>query len=186
MNTNPQGIALGPDGHLWFAEEQADQIGEAIPHPDDGPSIVSVRRVGIHNQPTTLVLTFNQPLDPTTATNLANYQLFGPNLRPVRITSAVHDQAADTVTLSPASRLNVHWNYLLTVVGTPPNGVRDAFGTLLDGAGTGEPGSDYQATITWRNLVIRQTSAAVKRAQLAAARLAQAEAKAAALAPRHR
>ena len=172
INTNPLGIAVGPDGNLWFAEEQADQIGEAFFHPDDGPQFLSVARLGVHNQPTSLVLAFNQPLDATSAENVGNYALVGPNRRPVRIAAALYDAAAGTVTLLPASRLNVHWNYTLTVVGTAPHGVRNTFGDLLDGAGTGQPGSNFQAAINWRNLIIDSRAAA--RATRAAALAARA------------
>jgi virginiamycin B lyase len=154
VNTGPEGITVGPDGHLWFAEQIADQIGEAILHPADGPQVLSVSRLGVHTQPTSLVLAFNQPLDATSAQNLSNYQLVGPNKRTIPIRSAVYDAAAGTVTLAPVSRLSLHASYALTVVGTAPNGIRDIYGDLLDGAGTGQPGSDYHATITARNLVL--------------------------------
>lgn len=154
INSNPQGITVGPDGHLWFAEAQADQIGEGVIHPADGPRVTSVSRYGYHAQPTSLVLAFNQPLDAASARDAANYAIVGPNHRPVRIAAAVYDATANTVTLVPAARLNVHWNYTLTVNGTAPRGVRDVYGTFLDGAGTGQPGSDYVTTITRSNLVL--------------------------------
>src|SRR5262249_10699905 len=37
FGAEPLGITLGPDGHLWFAETAADQIGEVTLRPDDGP-----------------------------------------------------------------------------------------------------------------------------------------------------
>jgi hypothetical protein len=37
---------------------------------------------------------------------------------------------------------------LLTVVGTPPGGLTNTSGIFLDGAGTGQPGSNYTATIS--------------------------------------
>ena len=51
---------------------------------------------------------------------MANYQIVGPNGVPVAITSAVYDATADTVTLSPKTRLDLHKIYTLTVNGKGP------------------------------------------------------------------
>jgi hypothetical protein len=120
---------------------------------DDGPTVASLQRFGIHMQPTTLVLTFNDGLDPTSASNLANYKIVGPDGRTVAISSATFDAALNTVTLRPKTRINLHHTYELTVVGTGARGVRDTHGTLLDGANNGQPGSNYTGSLTWRNVV---------------------------------
>jgi hypothetical protein len=57
-----------------------------------------------------------------------------------------------TVTLVPAHRLDIHNTYRLTVDGAAQSGVRGATELLLDGKGDGNPGSDYEAPITWRTL----------------------------------
>jgi streptogramin lyase len=158
FNTAPQGITTGPDGNLWFTEAKADQIGEGIIHASDGPQITRVERVGFHFAPTTLVLTFNEPLDPTSAQNVGNYRIVGPRGWTIPVVSAVYNAANDTVTLSPSSRLNVHAAYQLTVNGTGSSGVKNIFGDLLDGAGTGQPGSDFVATLTRKNLVIARST----------------------------
>lgn len=44
----------------------------------DGPQVTSVKRYGIHWMPTSLVLYFNQPLDPSTSQRVADYQIIGP------------------------------------------------------------------------------------------------------------
>jgi hypothetical protein len=66
----------------------------------------------------------------------------------------VYDSATQTVTLTPARRLNRHRVYQLTITGTGPSGVADTHGNLLDGRGNGEPGSDFVTTVTASNLVI--------------------------------
>jgi hypothetical protein len=48
--------------------------------------------------------------------------------------------------------LNLHWSYQLTINGTTPLGLSNPEGTLLDGAGTGEPGSNFVTTLGWKNL----------------------------------
>ena len=47
------------------------------------------------------------------------------------------------MTLTPARQLYLFGHYQLVVNGTSPTGVSDIYGNLLDGAGTGRPGSDY-------------------------------------------
>jgi hypothetical protein len=130
------------------------QTVEAVTNPaDDGPTVVNVKRFGIHMQPTELVLSFNDGLDPTSAQNLSNYKIVGPAGHAVRIGSAVFDDATNTVTLHPTRRINLHHTYRLTVIGTGPHGVTNTEGIPLDGADTGNPGSDYTGTLTWRNIV---------------------------------
>jgi hypothetical protein len=48
-------------------------VGPAI--ATDGPLVMSFQRFGYHSQPTVLVLSFNEPLDPATASNSANYTI---------------------------------------------------------------------------------------------------------------
>jgi streptogramin lyase len=127
--------------------------------PGDGPRVKSLKRFGIHSQPTTLVLTFNEALDPARAQNLANYSLVTAVLhghtvvtgQAIPINQAVYNSAAHTVTLFPAQQLNVHLLYQLTVNGTAPDGLTDTLGRLLDGNGSGKQGSNYVALITARN-----------------------------------
>src|SRR5262249_30147727 len=72
----------------------------------------------------------------------------------VRIKSAVFDAATNSVTLRPAERINLHHTYRFTVIGAGSAGVRNMQGTPLDGADTGIPGSNYEGTLTWRNVVL--------------------------------
>ena len=102
-----------------------------------GRKVESVKRYGIHMQPTVLVVSFNEALDPASAMNLRNYRITGPAGRSVRIRSAVFDAATNTVTLRPADRINLHHTYHLTLVGVGPDGIRNTQGELLDGADTG-------------------------------------------------
>ena len=130
-----------------------ETVHAVIPPRVDGPTVVTVKRFGIHMQPTELVLSFNDGLDPASAQNLSNYKIVGPDGHAVRIGSAVFDDATNTVTLQPTRRINLHHTYRLTVIGTGPHGVTNTEGIPLDGANTGKPGSDYTGTLTWRNVV---------------------------------
>jgi hypothetical protein len=127
---------------------------EGKPAPSDPPTVVSVQRFGVHMQPTVLVLGFSEGLDPAFAEDLRNYKIVGPSGRSIRIRSASYDPTAKTVTLLPRTRINLHHNYHLTVNGTGAGGVTDAQGTSLDGADNGLPGSNYTATLNWRDVVL--------------------------------
>ena len=128
----------------------------------EGPRIVGLERLGYHNLPTSLVLTFNMPLDPSHARDVHNYVLratvedgrltFRPTHR-IAILSAVYDPVVNRVTLRPASRLDLHRAYQPTVSGAPFKGLREAHGVPLDGVGTGQGGSDYVATILGFNVI---------------------------------
>jgi streptogramin lyase len=124
--------------------------------PGDGPRVLMLQRFGIHSEPTTLVLTFNEALDAARAQNLANYQLRtaarrGQMIRTgrrIRISQAVFNPTTNTVTLLPAERLPLQRLFQLTVNGVAPNGLTDTQGRLLDGNGSGTPGSNYVALIS--------------------------------------
>ncbi|SIO55552.1 hypothetical protein SAMN05444166_5109 [Singulisphaera sp. GP187] len=127
-----------------------------------GPTVVGLQRYGFHAQPTTLVLRFSAALDPGRVQDLANYQivtlggrgLAGSRVGHVtRVRAAVYDPATQTVTLHPARRLNPRHTYRLTVRGTGPGGLASPTGVLLDGGGTGQPGSDFLGTIHRETLV---------------------------------
>jgi Big-like domain-containing protein len=118
-----------------------------------GPRVVQFQRFGYHWMPTVLVLAFDSPLDARSAQNTANYRITGPGGRPIGIGSVVYNASARTVTIYPSERLNIHWTYALQVNGTTANGVRGADGALLNAAGAGLPGHDYQTLVTFSNVV---------------------------------
>ncbi len=120
-----------------------------------GPQVTSMKRYGFHLQPTYVLLSFNGPLDPTSAQNPENYQILGPNGHQIAVASAIYDPATDTVTLVPAERLNIHQSFLLTVNGAAPSGLMNPSKVAMEGAGPGQIGSNYVTTIRRRNLVGR-------------------------------
>ena len=110
--------------------------------------VQSVERIANGKQPTSIVLTFGQALNPTNAESLANYSLFlvknRPHNRPpkktlVKIQSAVYDPTTMAVTLTTKTKLKKVGEYLLTVSGT---GVTSLNGSQLAGR-NGVPGTDY-------------------------------------------
>ena len=124
-----------------------------------GTTVAGVSRFGYHWQPTTLQVFFSAPLDTASAEDANDYRIVGPDHRSIAVLSATYDPASQSVTLVPAERLNLHVTYHLTVIGGGMNGVTDAAGHPLDGAGNGQPGTDSVTTLTARNLVIPGFSA---------------------------
>jgi uncharacterized repeat protein (TIGR01451 family) len=179
-------------------------VTAVAPAPVVATTVTSLSRYGFHNQPTALALSFSAPLDPATAQNLSNYQLvlLGAHNRPVRvipIASATYQAAREAVVLQFHMLLALHARYRLTVNGSTPGGVTDAEGHLIDGAGTGQPGSDYVKTFGPEILVnsnppttspaqlrqIQREVAAVVAREQAANRHATAQVAASARAARH-
>ena len=140
-----------------FATATVDTAPVAVTPPPplvvDGPSVTEILRHGIHWQPTTLVLYFNQSLRPAAAQKVNNYVIIDRQGHRVPIRRAVYDPTTQTVTLHPVRRLNFHYGYKLTVLGAGVGGVSNMQGRLLDGTSTGAPGSNYHAIVNRKNLV---------------------------------
>jgi hypothetical protein len=104
--------------------------------------------------PTVLVVSFSMGLDPASATNPNNYVLVDPSGRRIGFRSVSYDSSAHTVTLRPRELVNLHHNYRFTIKGSGRHGVASGAHTLLDGAGDGQPGTDFVMTLNWRELVL--------------------------------
>jgi hypothetical protein len=127
------------------------------PTPLIAPPVVTLlSRHGIPHA-TQIVLTFNEPLDPFRAGNLANYGLVsvrvgGRFLRrpiPVALASATYSPTGQSVTLTTRKKLDPNQGYALTVNGNAPGGLSNFQETLLDGSGP--TGSDFVGTFNGRN-----------------------------------
>jgi hypothetical protein len=121
--------------------------------------VLHLQRFGIRAQPTRIVLSFDEPLNPFLADLKTNY-VFRPVVRgrvltrprqAIRVASAVYNPATRTVTLTTAQRLNLSQVYQITVNGQAPSGLTNQFGTLLDGKGNGLPGSNFVLTFTGKS-----------------------------------
>lgn len=121
------------------------------------PTVRSVEVVYLLQSINKIVLKFNEALDASSARNPGNYSISqtvpGNSLgergssQPEAIQSVIYDPKTWTATLIPARSLRTTQRYELTVRGTRPNGVRDRFGTFLDGRGDGRAGTSYVTTI---------------------------------------
>ena len=120
------------------------------------PTVVNLERYGVRYQPTSLVVSFSQPLDQSRALNAANYRIVtlgGPGLggslkgQVTRIRKVVYNSLAQTVTLYMAKRMDLRNFYRITIKGTAAGGLRGAGGAPLSGAGTTTPGSNFVGVI---------------------------------------
>ena len=162
----PLAVFFQPGGTFTAAGRRGgyqDQFALARYFLYNAPTVSSLRRFGFHAQPTVLVLTFDASMNPTRAEDTANYELVaaGPDGRfgtrddrRISFKSAIYNAPLRTVTLVPPRRLSLHKVYRLTVNGESPNGLTDAYGIFLDGAGTGQPGTDFVASFDGKILVI--------------------------------
>ena len=100
-------------------------LATAVVADPSGPVVVEQKLTVVHKTITAVVLTFDKALDPTLASNTANYQILdlgqNGNLaasgRPVPIASAVFNAATRSVTLTPQTGLSVGRFYKIVVNG---------------------------------------------------------------------
>jgi hypothetical protein len=85
--------------------------------------VASIGRIGLHHQPTQIVVTFSCVVNPTLAENPNNYSVITPTGQRIRIKSAAYNPATNSVTLVPAVRLNVHYRFQLEVMLPCPPGM---------------------------------------------------------------
>ncbi len=137
-------------------------IGGIPQTPGRGPIVTSVLRAGFHAMSTQIVLTFDEQLDPTTATSTSNYTLvdsaFDGELRTLddqflTPVSTTYDAGAQSVTLDFGRPIGLFRPLLLMANGTLPDAIRDLGGEPLDGDRDGEPGDDFVTVLDERVLV---------------------------------
>jgi hypothetical protein len=78
--------------------------------PVPGP----ITRFGIHQQRTQLVLKFTGTVNPTLAQDPSNYTVIASPTLHIPIKSAKFNAATNSVILTPAKRLNVHYHFTLS------------------------------------------------------------------------
>jgi hypothetical protein len=125
-----------------------------------GPVVLAMSMLGTEQEVTGIVLTFSDRLDPASAQNTRAYFVgrfdrvtadhgwdpLGLTDRPretdrVQLQSAVYDDAARTVTLTPATSFNLFERFRrLRISGRGPTAVKDVAGVPLDGDRDGTPG----------------------------------------------
>ncbi len=113
-----------------------------------GPSVTALNGFGGNAQ---LVISFNEALIPSTATNPANFQLVSLGVngkgtpQTIKIASITYNQISHSVMILPAQAINNAFSYKLTVVGSTSTGVTDALGRKLASSLFGPAGGNYTA-----------------------------------------
>jgi uncharacterized repeat protein (TIGR03803 family) len=150
-------------------------------------TVAGVQSVGTGQSISGFVVTFNGPVDPTTAQNVLGYrilrpytvsegrsfwqQLFGgsrstqTDYAAYKIASAVYDPQTYSVTLTLASPMPMqNGARLVEVMGTGKHAVLDANGKAIDGDSNGKPGGNftYRFTLSVAKTFSYQTTAGDK------------------------
>ena len=118
---------------------------------------------------TEILVTFSGALNVTEAQQTGAYRLITPgkhgsftakNAGIIKLRSAVYGVGSDTVTLRLKKAFSLSKPVELTVNGTPPSGLQDAFGQLIDGDDNGAPGGNAVALLRRRGVVMSATALA--------------------------
>jgi len=130
---------------------------------DSGPAAAVTRARVNRKHGLAIALRFSQPLDPSTAADLADYVLVpakkskkGAPATNIPLTAS-YDPSSNTVTLATQAPVKRGQALRLTVIGGGPDGLLKATGLPLAGDGV-HAGTNYVAAITGAS--IRQTNAA--------------------------
>jgi hypothetical protein len=123
MDATAIATASAPNGNLLTsaASTASSTVNVQYTYLPACPTVGSIGRIGVHHQETKLVVTFDGPVDPAKAEMPANYTVITHTGQKIPITSAKFDPATNSVTLVPATKLNVHLHYDLSVVLPCPN-----------------------------------------------------------------
>ena len=124
LQMNANAGATAPNGNIQTSVVTSGQgtLSVSYTYTPPAPAAVSLVRYGIHHQQTQLQLTFSGYVDPAQANNPNNYRVIvpnnqgnftGPGVTYIAITNATFDPATNSVTLIPARRLNVHYQFQL-------------------------------------------------------------------------
>ena len=117
------------------------------------PTVAAVQWTGTSRSITSLIISFNEPLDPATAENPANYAVAGVGKKGsfstqhgqnVSFAAPAYDQANWSVTLVPTAPLGINQFYSLFLKGTQ-GGITNGGGIELAGAGAGRVGTNFTA-----------------------------------------
>jgi hypothetical protein len=140
------------DGHGGSATGSVSiSVSRSLP-----PRLVHINRLGIHLQPTRIVLTFSTALDPARARDPLSFQVLAAGRdgrlgtrddRLIRLRSISYDVTNKTVTLRPRPHLHFYKSYRLVVRGSGPHALTDVSGMPLDGNDNQIPGGDYRGVI---------------------------------------
>jgi uncharacterized repeat protein (TIGR01451 family) len=112
------------------------------------PQVAQLSWIGTARSISSVNLAFSAPLDPGCATNAANYALINMSAggRAIALGTPQYNATTHSVTLVPTAPLAAGQYYEVVVQAGGTTGIHDIAGLMLDGAGTGNPGTNYVAS----------------------------------------
>ncbi|MGP0063199.1 MAG: Calx-beta domain-containing protein, partial [Isosphaeraceae bacterium] len=141
-------VLSDPSGGAVLGGVTASSLQIVDTDPDvTPPQVTGLTWAGSSQAISNVTLTFSAPLDPTFATNPANYQL--EDLArgvSVGIASISYNPSTFAVTVVPSSPLPSGEYDQIQVDGTGATAIRDLAGNLLSGNSSGAAGSNYVAS----------------------------------------
>jgi hypothetical protein len=140
---SPVGTGAVPVTVITAGGSSATSPADVFTYVFDGPQVTKIQPLVHRDQPSQLVIYFDNALEISPAQTISNYQIKGPGHHRIKIKSAIYNPASDAVMLLLARRLNPGTRYRVKVIGATSTGVMNLQGALLNGAMTGEPGSNY-------------------------------------------
>jgi hypothetical protein len=123
------------------------------------PRLAAVKFTGTSALMNTVLVSFNEAMATSRATNKANYVIqpindSGVPGAAIAIVSAGYNPSTRTVSIVPRSPLRSNTTYQIRVLASPAGtGLTDASGNLLDGNSDGKAGGDFTATFVRSNEV---------------------------------
>ncbi len=150
-------ITVGPNGQIWFAENDYTDLRSAIGElvlPQSSLLVTAVPQVTVHQNSTDIVLTLSAAANANSVRDLRNYRLEtiaapGRASHVVKV-QATYDKVHNSIVLRVRGHLNPAQNYQLTVNGSGSHAVSSVQGVKLSGNGLGLPGSNFRAIISGR------------------------------------
>ena len=105
MNATATAAASAPNGNLLTTTESSASATVTVTYTylPVCPSVVGIGRIGLHHQPTQLIVTFEGPVDVTKAENPGDYLVITRSGKTIPIKLATYNPATNSVTLIPAS-----------------------------------------------------------------------------------
>ncbi|HKI21362.1 MAG TPA: Ig-like domain-containing protein [Isosphaeraceae bacterium] len=154
--------ATGPNSTASTATSNAGTVTISVTAP-----LVILSKVELvtnnKDQVVKLIVIFSGPLDSTEADDKEFYRLATPgkrgsytakNARIIHLKKVVNTGANDSVALRPIKPFTLRKPVQLLIHGAAPSGLQDSYGRYLDGADTGQAGSDAIAILSKINVTI--------------------------------
>ncbi|GIW87789.1 MAG: hypothetical protein KatS3mg108_2113 [Isosphaeraceae bacterium] len=137
-------------------------VGTIPPTPEgQAPLVIRAARAGAGRQQTRFLISFSQPMDPSSTQRIANYVVttagrdgrFGTaDDRRIRLGSIRYDPPTRTTVLTAIRPVSLQTRLRLRVIGRPPRGLRSADGLFLAGT-NGQTGTDFVTILRGRTPV---------------------------------